>query len=283
MRSPLKSVAVLFNPKLPAARELSLALRKLMAGRGIEVSVCEFRREDESISCLAQPTDLIVTLGGDGTLLHTAHFAAVPGIPVLGVNLGKLGFLCDLGPDHVLEEIPPYLDGKCQVEERLMLQVTHLRDGVEVSCSHALNDAVVGHASVSSIVRIQASVNGNHLTTFAADGVIVATPSGSTAYSFAAGGPIVHPADEHILLTPISPHKPRFGSFVAPPHAVIRLDVEGSSQAVLSVDGQPEMPVQDGDIVEVRESPYKTRLLRRDSERYFFQALRATLKYGLEP
>ncbi|HEX6511895.1 MAG TPA: NAD(+)/NADH kinase, partial [Chloroflexota bacterium] len=127
------------------------------------------------------------------------------------------------------------------------------------------------------------SINGNLLTTFAADGVIVATPSGSTAYSFAAGGPIVHPADQHLILTPISPHKPRFGSVVVPPNATITLQLETDVPAVMSIDGEAETAVASGDVLEVRESPYKTRLLRRDSERYFFQALRSTLKYGLEP
>ncbi|HLQ35581.1 MAG TPA: NAD(+)/NADH kinase, partial [Chloroflexota bacterium] len=183
----------------------------------------------------------------------------------------------------VLAGLPFYLDGSAQIEERLMLQVTHKRSGRGLSSGHALNDVVLGHASIASLVRVDAYINGNLLTTFAADGVIVATPSGSTAYSFAAGGPILHPADQHLLLTPISPHKPRFGSFVAPPNAVIDLELDSAVPAVMSIDGGEEAPVESGDVVEVCESPYKTRLLRRDSERYFFQALRSTLKYGLEP
>lgn len=283
MRSPLESVTVLFNTNVPGAQELAHELKTLIGMRGIRVSVCQSEHEDELARSLSAGTDLIVTLGGDGTLLRTAHFAAIAAIPILGINLGKLGFLCDIGPERVLEEVPSYLDGNYQVEERLMLQSTHMRNGQIISSAHGLNDAVVGHASISSIIRVHAAVNGNHLTTFAADGVIVATPSGSTAYSFAAGGPIVHPADQHLLLTPISPHKPRFGSFVAPTNAVITLSLEASARAVLSIDGEAETPVEDGDVVEVRESPYKTRLLRQDSERYFFQALRTTLKYGLEP
>jgi NAD+ kinase len=278
----LSAVSILYNPAVPSARDLSEAIAGLLRKRGLTVGSCEIERQAEAIACIGG-TDLIVTLGGDGTLLRAAHFAAVPAIPILGVNLGKLGFLCDMGPDRVLEQLPFYLDGKAQVEERLMLQAEQHRKGRTLVSGHALNDVVVGHASIASLIRVHASINGNLLTTFAADGVIVATPSGSTAYSFAAGGPIVHPADQHLLLTPISPHKPRFGSVVAPANAVITLQLETAVPAVMSIDGEAETPVESGDIIEVRESPHKTRLLRRDSERYFFQALRSTLKYGLEP
>lgn len=282
MPGKLSAVAILFNPAVPGAHELSKAISELLRQRSLGVGSCEIERHAEAQACI-NGADLIITLGGDGTLLRAAHFAALPGIPILGVNLGKLGFLCDIGPDRVLEQLPFYLDGKAQVEERLMLQTEQRRKGNTLVSGHALNDVVVGHASIASLVRIHASINGNLLTTFAADGVIVATPSGSTAYSFAAGGPIVHPADQHLLLTPISPHKPRFGSVVAPANAVIALRLETAVPAVMSIDGEAERPVESGDVIEVRESPYRTRLLRRDSERYFFQALRSTLKYGLEP
>jgi NAD+ kinase len=278
----LKSVAILYNPEVPRAAELSADIVSVLGRRNLAAASCEIQHESRAVGCIGG-ADLIITLGGDGTLLRTAHFAAVPGIPILGINLGKLGFLCDLGPDHVMDQLPFYLDGQAHVEERLMLQVDHRRHGRRLMTGHALNDAVLGHASIASLVRINASINGNLLTTFAADGVIVATPSGSTAYSFAAGGPILHPADRHLLLTPICPHKPRFGSVVAPPNAVIMLELDSDVPAVLSIDGEAEIAVENGDTVEVRESPYRTRLLRRDSERYFFKALRSTLKYGLEP
>jgi NAD+ kinase len=278
----LSSVSILYNPTVPRAHDLSKTIAGLLRERSLRVGSCEIERQAEAIACIGG-TDLIITLGGDGTLLRAAHFAAVPGIPILGVNLGKLGFLCDMGPEHVLEQLPFYLDGKAEIEERLMLQVDQRRKGHTLVAGYALNDVVVGHASISSLIRIHASINGNLLTTFAGDGVIVATPSGSTAYSFAAGGPIVHPADQHLLLTPISPHKPRFGSVVAPANALIALELETAVPAVMSIDGEAETPVESGDLIEVRESPHRTRLLRRDSERYFFQALRSTLKYGLEP
>lgn len=282
MSGQLKAVSILFNPAVPNAAGLMEAISEMLRERGLAVGSCAIEHESKAVACIAG-TDLIVTLGGDGTLLRTAHFAAPLGIPILGINLGKLGFLCDMGPDNVLDQLPLYLDGQAEIEERLMLQMTHQRQRKSMTSGHALNDVVLGHASIASLVRVHASINGNLLTTFAADGVIVATPSGSTAYSFAAGGPIVHPADQHLLLTPISPHKPRFGSFVAPANAVITLELETALPAVMSIDGADEMMVQSGDVIEVRESPYKTRLLRRDSERYFFQALRSTLKYGLEP
>ena len=282
MRRELSAVSILFNPAHETAPQLALDIEALLRDRGFTVSACAIERQAESVTCIGG-TDLIVTLGGDGTLLRAAHFAADQGIPILGINLGKLGFLCDMGPDHVLKELPSYLDGKCEVEERLMLQVDHLRAGAIVRTGHALNDVVIGHASIASLVRVHASIDGELLTTFAADGVIVATPSGSTAYSFAAGGPILHPADRQLLLTPISPHKPRFGSFVCPPNSVISLELDSAVPAVMSIDGEAETAVDSGDVLEVRESPYRTRLLRKDSGRYFFRALRATLKYGLEP
>lgn len=282
MHRELKSVAILYNPDVPRAVDLSSQISDLLERRKLTASCCAIQHESKAVACIGG-SDLIITLGGDGTLLRTAHFAAIPGIPILGINLGKLGFLCDMGPEDVLDQLPIYLDGQAQLEERLMLQVDHQRHGKSLMIGHALNDAVLGHASIASLVRIHASINGNLLTTFAADGVIVATPSGSTAYSFAAGGPILHPADQHLLLTPISPHKPRFGSVVAPPNAVITLQLDSDVPAVLSIDGEAEIQVECGDTLEMRESPHRTHLLRRDSERYFFKALRATLKYGLEP
>ncbi|HLG74424.1 MAG TPA: NAD(+)/NADH kinase [Chloroflexota bacterium] len=282
MSGQLKAVSILFNPVVPGAAELRDSISERLRKRGLTVDSCQIERTAQAVACIGG-SDLIITLGGDGTLLRAAHFAAEPSIPILGINLGKLGFLCDMGPAKVLEHLPFYIDGGAQVEERLMLQATHRRNGKTVNSGHALNDVVLGHASIASLVRVHASINGNLLTTFAADGVIVATPSGSTAYSFAAGGPILHPADQQLLLTPISPHKPRFGSFVSPAGAVITLELETAAPAVMSIDGDVELPVESGDVLEVRESPYKTRLLRRDSERYFFQALRSTLKYGLEP
>jgi NAD+ kinase len=278
----LGAVSILYSPAVDRAKDLARAIEELLAKRGLTSGTCAIERQAEAVACIGG-TDLIITLGGDGTLLRAAHFAAVPGIPILGINLGKLGFLCDMGPENVLEQLPLYLDGQAQVEERLMLQADQKRKGRNLLSGHALNDVVLGHASIASLVRIHAAINGNLLTTFAADGVIVATPSGSTAYSFAAGGPIVHPADQHLLLTPVSPHKPRFGSVVVPASAVVTLELETAMPAVMSIDGDAETPVESRDVIEVRESPYRTRLLRRDSERYFFQALRSTLKYGLEP
>ncbi|MHB8620623.1 MAG: NAD(+)/NADH kinase [Chloroflexota bacterium] len=281
MHPQITSIAILYNSRVPRALALSEQLRELIQRRGFNAQAWEFTHEAPMLA-LPKGVDLVVTLGGDGTLLRAARVAAPAGIPILGVNLGKLGFLCDIGPENVLLELPAYLDGDYNIEERLMLRVSHQRGGREIFSDHALNDAVVAHASMASIVRIHAAINGNRLTTFAADGVIVATPSGSTAYSFAAGGPIVHPADNHLLLTPICPHKPRFGSVVAPPNAIITLALESEVPAVITVDGDGVVPVESGDVVEVRESPYRTHLLRKDSERYFFQALRSTLKYGLE-
>jgi NAD+ kinase len=282
MPGELTSVSILYNPTAPRVHQLVDTILGLLRQRGLAASSCEIERQAEAVACIGG-SDLLITLGGDGTLLRAAHFAALPGIPILGVNLGKLGFLCDIGPDQVIEQLPFYLEGKAQIEERLMLQTEQRRKGRVITAGHALNDVVVGHASIASLIRIHASINGNLLTTFAADGVIVATPSGSTAYSFAAGGPIVHPADQHLLLTPVSPHKPRFGSVVVPASAVVTLELETAMPAVMSIDGDAETPVESRDVIEVRESPYRTRLLRRDSERYFFQALRSTLKYGLEP
>jgi len=282
VRGPLKSAAILFNSAHARAPKLAVEIEAMLRQRGLRTAACEIERQPEAIAAIAG-ADLIITLGGDGTLLRAARFAAAPGIPILGVNLGKLGFLCDMGPDNVMADMPAYLDGHCEVEERLMLEVHHRRAGRTIVSGHALNDVVVGHASIASIIRIHAAINGNALTTFAADGVIIATPSGSTASSFAAGGPIALPTDHNLFLTPISPHKPRFGSVVVPASATISLQVESDTPASMSVDGAPESPVQDADVVEVRESPYKTRLLRKDSERYFFKALRETLKYGLEP
>ncbi|MGH2519083.1 MAG: NAD(+)/NADH kinase, partial [Chloroflexota bacterium] len=161
MRGPLNSVAVLFNPNVADARELAHALSTLVELRGIAVAICEGETEEQMSAAIPPATDLLITLGGDGTLLRTAHFAAAREIPILGVNLGKLGFLCDIGPNRALEDVPGYLEGHYEVEQRMMLKVIHYRKGKALSAKHALNDAVVGHASVASIIRVHASVNRN--------------------------------------------------------------------------------------------------------------------------
>ena len=205
---------------------------------------------------------LIITLGGDGTILHLAKLAALHRIPMLGINMGGLGFLAELEVGS-LETLRSLKGGEFPVEERMMLDVSVLRDGKQIYTNMGLNDAVIREGPISHVIHLKISSDGKHLTDIAGDGAIIATPTGSTAYSLSAGGPVVEPSAQTMLLTPICTHNMRFSSYVLSPDHTLTVELErnGRKPVYLFVDESRAFPLRSNDIVQIRRSRHVTRLV----------------------
>ena len=227
----------------------------------------------------SRPLNFVVVLGGDGTLLAAARTVAKTGIPVLGVNLGSLGFLTEVR----MEELYPTLEGidagKCDVEMRAMVHCEVMRKDALVARYDALNDIVVGKGTISRLNHCDVYIDGVFVSSYKADSLIVSTPTGSTAYSLAAGGPILMPTVQGFVVTPVSAHSLTHRPLVVPDTSEIDIVVNtGADQAYLSVDGQVGMPMYDGDRVLCRKSEHQVKLLHIHGT--FFDVLRAKLKWG---
>ena len=230
---------------------------------------------------LAQKVDLMVVLGGDGTLLAVARAIGSRDVPILGVNLGTLGFLAETARENLFPSLEGVLTGQFEVEERMRFDVAVTRDGEDLGRYIALNDAVVSNTALSRMVHLETRADGAEVTTYHADGLIVATPTGSTAYSLSAGGPLLLPTVETILLTPISPHTLTQRPLVLPGHCVIEIRVKDArgGEVHLTVDGQVGRELAEGDLVTVRRSPHPAHLLTPPN-RNRFQVMRAKLRWG---
>lgn len=265
-----KKVGILFQPKIQATGDLARDLAKVVTDIGAEVWICS-SWEEEDAKAQMDGTELIICLGGDGTILRAARIVNQSSVPILGVNLGRIGFMTELTADEALEKVPAFVEGGGWVEERTMLAVEPA--AADESINYALNDVVVARGERCRLIRVKASVNGEFLTMFKCDGVIVATATGSTGYSLAAGGPILHPQAKNILLLPIAAHLSLNNALVLPTDSTIELEINTTHEARLSVDGQIEMPLNDGSVVRVRRSPYVTHLIRGQRPAKFYQTL----------
>lgn len=226
--------------------------------------------------------DLVVSMGGDGTLLRAAHTGHRAGVPVLGVKAGRLGFLTEVEPDQAPRALERWLAGELVVEERMALEAS--AEGASWSEPQwALNEIIVEKRARHRVIRLSATVGGDHVMTFSADGVIVASPTGSTAYSFSARGPIVSPALRCLVLTPVSPHMAFDRSVVLAPDEEVTLEVREDEPGMLSADGREglELPVRAR--VLVRRSPRPARLLRRPEGGSFYSLLRRKFALPAEP
>lgn len=245
----------------------------MLESLGMQTSVClPFQREGygEELGLPMRPlqqeirqADLLIAFGGDGTILHLARTVALHSVPVLGVNLGSLGFMSELEVNE-LDRLRDLAQGCFTVESRMMLDVSVLREGRQVYNNIALNDAVVSKGSIARVVRLDIFTEEGRLTKVGGDGIIVSTPTGSTGYSMAAGGPIVEPTAKNLLLTPICPHSTRSSSYVLSPEHVITVEAADANRkfVYLSVDGGKAFSLKNGDQVRVSTSKYTTRLVR---------------------
>jgi len=229
---------------------------------------------------IGKAADLIIVLGGDGTILRVARELEGSAVPLLGVNLGNLGFLTSIRGDKLTSAVREILRGEYQVSERLALQATLLRAGKRKEAHRALNDVVVSRGAFSRIVRLRLSVDGELLTEYVCDGMIFATATGSTAYSLSAGGPIMVPTARALIITPICPHALSNRSVIAGENSVVHCQVmDAAGELLLTVDGQVQLRMEVGDEVEVRQSSRTIQLVTPKNHSYF-EVLRKKLKWS---
>lgn len=269
-----RRVAVSAHPNMPEALTEAAAIAEFLNAAGVPSAHGSLNDEELRGRVRQHEFDLLIAVGGDGTMLRAAHLGAASDVPILGVNRGRLGFLFQMEARDWHAVIQSLLKGEGWIENRMMLLADHLRSGGVVGSWHALNDAVVSRGPLVRPVELAASVDGLKLTTYVADGLIAATPTGSTAYALAAGGPILPPELRNILLVPIAPHLSVDRALVLSEGVAVVITVQ-SENAVLSVDGQLPMTLAEDDRVSIRAAEKPARFVRFGDPGYFYRTITA--------
>jgi NAD+ kinase len=270
----VKRVGILYHPKIAKAKAFSVELEKFLSAQRISFWTCSAWEEDKAKPKIAG-SDLILSIGGDGTILRAVRAIVPDKVPVVGINLGNLGFMTELTADEAFDKLPRLLGGEGWIEERAMLEAEFKSQG---KVFQALNDVFVGRRSLARLVQIETKIDGEILATHRADGVIVVTATGSTGYLLAADGPILYPESRQIVFKPVCPHLAPDNAVVLPPEAKIQLKVTTTHEAMLSIDAQVELPLTSGDEIRVRLSSYVGRFLRIRPKGYFYSYLESRLK-----
>lgn len=256
------------------ARGLTVALDKETSDLVAGANATAVRKED-----LPGQVDLLVVLGGDGTLLSMARAVGDLGVPILGVNLGGLGFLTATPLDEMMAAVEALVSGGMAIEERMLLAARVRRRGEWLPQHIALNDAVILKSAMSRIINLSVSVEGRHATAYRADGLIISTPTGSTAYSLSAGGPILFPLMDAVVLTPVCSHTLTNRPIVLPGRDRIEVILRSAQQVMLTLDGQVGVELEEDDAVEIRQAAARIRLAQFP-HKDFFSVLRTKLKWG---
>jgi NAD+ kinase len=273
----LKKVGVLYHPMVTATQTKAKEIKNFLDSSGVSAWLCS-AWDTKKAKAHLDNTSLVLTVGGDGTILRAAQ-AVVPGeIPITGINMGKLGFMTELSADEALEKLPALLAGKGWIDQRAVLEVKLKAAGQEPRNFYALNDAVMARGAIARVVHIAVSIDGQNLNTYRADGVVIATATGSTGYSLAAGGPVLHPQSSDYILVPIAPHLSAAYALVLPPTAMAELRITTVYRGTLSIDGHVNLPLSSGDTITVKQGPIKARFLRIYPETYFYSSLEQKLK-----
>ena len=277
-----------YNPTIEAAVELSARAAGWCQVRGID----EWQAPSGELETLLRElksTDVLVVLGGDGTFLRAARAVAEVDVPLLGINLGKVGFLSKAEANDFEGVLGLIANGEYRIDERMALEGRILRGGTgrphdkargptaaagPVTRHFALNDIVIARGSLARVCRLDVEIDDTHLATFVADGLVVASPTGSTGYSFSAGGPIVDPVSRNLIVTPIAAYLSSIRSVVASPTQVVRCTVVDAYEALVSIDGREDLPIAVGDVVEVRAVEQPIRLIEPVGAQPFWDLLR---------
>ena len=275
----VKKIGILYHPMNEAAYTLAKKLEECVDAKGVSAWLCS-AWEGDNARTQVDGTDLILSVGGDGTILRAAQVAVPNSTPIVGINLGRLGFMTELTVDEVLDKIPALLAGEGWIDERAMLEaeLSPAGQGEPSGTFYALNDVVVARGAVARMIYVEASIDGQPLTTYKADGMLAATATGSTGYSLAAGGPILHPQSQDFILLPIRPHLCSAYPVVLPNTAVVKLRITTVHQAILSIDGHIHLSLDSGAIVTVKRSANTARFLRIRPEAAFYSSLEQKLK-----
>jgi NAD+ kinase len=282
----VKTVAIVSKPNSPPAAEVLPGLIEWLQRRSIQVRLDETsarylgRIHGLSRDEVTQGCDMVTVLGGDGTLLSAARAIGGREIPLFPVNLGGLGFLTAITIDELYPELERFLGGESRIARRKLLSAEVERDGKITGAYHALNDAVLTKSALARMIDLDAHVDHQLVCNYKADGLIISTPTGSTAYSLSAGGPIIFPSVPTICLTPICPHMLTNRPVLVPETSIIRIISHGPDESVfLTIDGQVGEPLQEGDTIICRTSQYFLHLVRPPHQ-MFFDVLRQKLKWG---
>jgi NAD+ kinase len=282
----MKKIGIIAK-NIPAAQKAVKKLAAWLEKRGKKVFI-----DRETAAALAMQgydrtelpalVEMLIVLGGDGTLLSAARYVADAhtSVPIFGVNLGSLGFMAEVSLDELYRNLEKAIAGQLEAEERIMLSVSVIRNGRRLARYRVLNDAVINKGALARMMGLNVSVNGSLLTKLRADGLIVATPTGSTAYSLAAGGPIIHPTIHCFVVTPICPHTLSNRPIALPDSVVVTARLTSKSEEVtLTLDGQMGFPLELHDTVEIKKSPHKMKFIKHPARSYY-EILRTKLRWG---
>jgi NAD+ kinase len=281
----MKNIAIFAKVHDPRCQDVALQLIAWLRGRGqsplVEAHLArhiDFR--EAVISDIPDNTDLVVVLGGDGTLISVARLIGEREVPILGVNLGSLGFLTEITLDELCSSVDRYLSGDYRISERMMLHVAVVRNGLVIEEKRVLNDVVINKGALARIIDLETTINGNYLTTYKGDGLIISTPTGSTGYSLSANGPILYPELECFAITPICPHTLTNRPIVVASDSLITIGLKCINEDVfLTLDGQVGVELKCGDEIRIAKAEKRTRLII-SSSRDYFEILRTKLKWG---
>ncbi len=286
----IKKIGIVANIRKEKAREYTLSLYDWLRQRGCDVLLEKGIAEEIGAGQEAESraitgdVDLIIVLGGDGTILRTARFLSGLAIPIVGINLGGLGYLAEVNLNEMFSALEIILKGDFERDRRMMLDAIVGESAEEETVHTVLNDVVLNRAHLSRIVELETYVDGHYLTTYKADGLIIATPTGSTAYSLSAGGPIVYPRQSVIMINPICPHSLTNRAVILPAEVCIKVILRTKDQgAILTMDGQVSLPLKSGDTLRVTKSEHVTTLVSSPYHDYL-EILRSKLGWiGLTP
>lgn len=275
----MKRVGLLCHPKIDGAQRLVEELVQVLSTNNI-VSWVESAWDVDAMQRSMAESEMVITLGGDGTIIRAARVAAPYEVPVLGINFGELGFLAEVEPKEALHLIPKVLRGDHWIEKRMLLNVAIVRNDEVTESMEAVNEIFAGRGETPRAVRVTTRVDGAEMQTYTADGVLVATPTGSTAYALAAGGPILAPELLAILVTPIVPHPTPYPCLVVGANSEVEVSVQTHHDAVLAIDGQINRPLRRGDRVTCSRGEHAVSFVRLNPPSSFYSTLMEKLFLG---
>jgi NAD+ kinase len=270
---PISKIAVIVHPKLQEAVTESQRVTEQLVNLGVEATWGFLYNEDLRRRVKANEFDILIAIGGDGTMLRAGHLAGPLGIPILGINLGHFGFLMEVQQHQWQEFLPRLLQGDYWLEKRMTLHAEQWRAGEKLGSWFVLNEVAVSRGQIIRPIRLITSVDGRYLTTYVADALLASTPTGSTAYALAAGGPILSPELRNILLVPVAPHLSLERAIVLAEGSSVSIVVHTDHQAVFSIDGHVPIGMAEDDRVDVRAGEHTVQFIRFQDPGYFYRNL----------
>lgn len=280
----MKRVGIVAKKGVPEAIEAVRDVLQWLEGKQFKVvlesrTASAMKMKGVPVERLPSRSDIILVFGGDGTLLSVARIVGEKGVPILGINLGTLGFITEISRDEVLENIDKIFSGDYKLEERIRLSADVYRKGKKTAQYSALNDVVLHKSALARIFELDIHINRQYVTTFRADGLIVSTPTGSTAHSLSAGGPVLYPTVESFLMTPICPHTLTSRPLVLPDDFILEAIIKSGDNVYLTLDGQEGFPLKLNDRIKIKKADFTTKLVQLHDRDYFY-ILRSKMKWG---